>query len=149
MVLAHLRGPASFFPSCVILIGAEPHGRARHPQAVPPSGGPFRWPIRTSRNRDREDFKGRLRCLLGLPIAPTWCPTTLFDIGQIMAALGPMRTAPVRCSSRSSEARPQSVLKVLHVELDPQCVAGLTGDLPSITKVANEYRAYFTRRRAR
>jgi protein SCO1/2 len=107
-------------------------------------GGPFQLIDQDGRTVTEEDLKGRPSLVFfGFTHCPDVCPTTLFDISQIMAALGPDadRTRAVFITV-DPERDTQSVLKDYMSSFDPH-VSGLTGDLPAITKVAKEYRAYF------
>jgi protein SCO1/2 len=107
-------------------------------------GGPFRLTDQDGHVMTEEDLKGRPSLVFfGFTHCPDVCPTTLFDISQIMQALGPDadRTRAVFITV-DPERDTQEVLKDYLSSFDPH-VVGLTGDLPSITKVAKEYRAYF------
>src|ERR1700719_5064544 len=107
-------------------------------------GGPFRLTDQDGRIVTEANLKGRPSLVFfGFTHCPDVCPTTLFDISQIMAALGPDadRTRAVFITVDPERDTP-SVLKDYMSSFDPH-VSGLTGDLPSITAVAKEYRAYF------
>jgi protein SCO1 len=107
-------------------------------------GGPFRLTDQDGRVVTQEDLKGRPSLVFfGFTHCPDVCPTTLFDISQIMAVLGPDadRTRAVFITV-DPERDTQSVLKDYLSSFDPH-LTGLTGDLPAITTVAKEYRAYF------
>jgi protein SCO1/2 len=127
----------------VILIAREHMAAPGAPQAAA-IGGPFRLTDQDGRIVTEEDFKGRPSLVFfGFTHCPDVCPTTLFDISQIMRALGPDadRTRAVFITV-DPERDTQPVLKDYLSSFDPH-VSGLTGDLPSITAVAKEYRAYF------
>jgi protein SCO1/2 len=127
----------------VILIARNHMAEPGSPQAAA-IGGPFRLTDQDGRIVTEEDLKGRPSLVFfGFTHCPDVCPTTLFDISQIMAALGPDadRTRAVFITV-DPERDTQSVLKDYMSSFDPH-VSGLTGDLPAITKVAKEYRAYF------
>jgi protein SCO1 len=107
-------------------------------------GGPFRLTDQDGRIVTEADLKGRPSLVFfGFTHCPDVCPTTLFDISQIMQALGPDadRTRALFITV-DPERDTQSVLKDYMANFDPH-VSGLTGDLPSITAVAKEYRVYF------
>jgi protein SCO1/2 len=107
-------------------------------------GGPFRLIDQDGQTVTEEDLKGRPSLVFfGFTHCPDVCPTTLFDISEIMRALGPDadRTRAVFITV-DPERDTQSVLKDYLSSFDPH-VSGLTGDLPAITTVAKEYRAYF------
>jgi protein SCO1/2 len=107
-------------------------------------GGPFRLTDQDGRIVTEEDLKGRPSLVFfGYTNCPDFCPTTLFDISQVMHALGPDadRTRAVFITIDPERDTP-SVLKDYLSSFDPH-VSGLTGDLPSIATVAKEYRVYF------
>lgn len=107
-------------------------------------GGPFSLTDQDGRTVTEQDLKGHPSLVFfGFTHCPDVCPTTLFDISQVMAALGPDadRTHAVFITV-DPERDTQSVLKDYLSSFDPH-VSGLTGDLDEITKVAKEYRAYF------
>jgi len=107
-------------------------------------GGPFELTDQDGRTVTEQDLKGRPSLVFfGFTHCPDVCPTTLFDISQVMQALGPDadRTRAVFITV-DPERDTQSVLKDYLSSFDPH-VSGLTGDLAQITKVAKEYRVYF------
>ena len=126
----------------VVLIAREHLGTGA-PQAAA-IGGPFRLIDQDGRVVTEQDLKGRPSLVFfGYTHCPDVCPTTLFDISEIMRALGPDadRTRAVFIAV-DPERDTQEVLKDYLSSFDPH-VSGLTGDLPAITAVAKEYRAYF------
>jgi protein SCO1/2 len=127
----------------VILIARDHVTGSGAPQAAA-IGGPFRLTDQDGRIVTEADLKGRPSLIFfGFTHCPDVCPTTLFDISQIMAALGADadRTRAVFITV-DPERDTQAVLKEYLSSFDPH-VSGLTGDLPAITTVAKEYRAYF------
>jgi protein SCO1 len=126
----------------VVLIAREHLGTSA-PQAAA-IGGPFRLIDQDGRSVTEQDLKGRPSLVFfGFTHCPVVCPTTLFDISEIMRALGPDadRTRAVFITV-DPERDTQEVLKDYLSSFDPH-LSGLTGDLPAITAVAKEYRAYF------
>jgi protein SCO1/2 len=126
----------------VVLIAREHLGTSA-PQAAA-IGGPFRLIDQDGRSVTEQDLKGRPSLVFfGFTHCPVICPTTLFDISEIMRALGPDadRTRAVFITV-DPERDTQEVLKDYLSSFDPH-LSGLTGDLPAITAVAKEYRAYF------
>src|SRR5258707_6794996 len=113
-------------------------------QQVAAIGGPFKLTDQNGKAVTDQDLKGRPSLVFfGFTHCPDICPTTLFDISEIMRALGADadRTRAVFITV-DPERDTQSVLKDYLSSFDPH-VSGLTGDLPAITAVAKEYRAYF------
>jgi protein SCO1 len=144
----HLTMLAAFVAGLVLSLGAllllrEQTAEPGVPQAAA-IGGPFRLIDQDGRTVTEADLKGRPSLVFfGFTHCPDVCPTTLFDISQIIAALGPDadRTRAVFITV-DPERDTQDVLKGYLSSFDPH-VSGLTGDLPAITQVAKEYRAYF------
>ena len=133
---------AAFLAGAVLSVGVILVARDRPAAAA--VGGPFRLTDQDGRTVTDEDLKGRTSLVFfGFTHCPDVCPTTLFDISQIMHALGPDadRTRAVFITI-DPERDTQGVLKDYLSSFDPHVMA-LTGDLPSITTVAREYRAYF------
>ncbi|HEY4404508.1 MAG TPA: SCO family protein, partial [Xanthobacteraceae bacterium] len=150
MTLRHIRlltMLAAFVAGLVLSLGVLVLVREHMGRDVPQAasiGGPFRLMDQDGRTVTEEDLKGRPSLVFfGFTHCPDVCPTTLFDISQIMHVLGPEadRTRAVFITV-DPERDTQSVLKDYLTSFDPH-VSGLTGDLPAITKVAKEYRAYF------
>ncbi|MEA3151216.1 MAG: hypothetical protein QOD56_2155 [Gammaproteobacteria bacterium] len=127
----------------VLLLVREHMAAPGTPQAAA-IGGPFRLTDQDGRTVTEADLKGKPSLVFfGFTHCPDVCPTTLFDISQILHVLGPDadRTRVVFITV-DPERDTQGVLKDYLSSFDPH-VTGLTGDLPEITQVAREYRAYF------
>ena len=127
----------------VLLLVREHMAAPGAPQAAA-IGGPFRLTDQDGRTVTEADLKGKPSLVFfGFTHCPDVCPTTLFDISQILHVLGPDadRTRVVFITV-DPERDTQAVLKDYLSSFDPH-VTGLTGDLPEITQVAKEYRAYF------
>jgi protein SCO1/2 len=127
----------------VLLLVREHMAPPGAPQAAA-IGGPFRLIDQDGRTVTEADLKGKPSLVFfGFTHCPDVCPTTLFDISQILHVLGPDadRTRVVFITV-DPERDTQGVLKDYLSSFDPH-VTGLTGDLPEITQVAKEYRAYF------
>ena len=133
---------AAFLAGIVLSIGVILLARDRPQTAA--IGGPFRLTDQDGRIVTEQDLKGRpFLVFFGFTHCPDVCPTTLFDISQIMHVLGADadRTHAVFITV-DPERDTQSVLKDYLSSFDPH-VLGLTGDQPAIVAVAKEYRAYF------
>ena len=133
---------AAFLAGVVLSVGVILVARDRPAAAA--VGGPFRLTDQDGRTVTDEDLKGRTSLVFfGFTHCPDVCPTTLFDISQIMHALGPDadRTRAVFITI-DPERDTQGVLKDYLSSFDPH-LRGATGDLSAITAVAKEYRVYF------
>ena len=107
-------------------------------------GGPFRLIDQDGRVVTEQDLLGRASLVFfGYTHCPDVCPATMFEISQIMQALGPdADRARGVFITIDPERDTQPVLKDYMSSFDPH-ITGLTGDVPAITAVAKEYRAYF------
>jgi protein SCO1/2 len=107
-------------------------------------GGPFRLTDQEGRTVTEQDLKGHASLVFfGFTHCPDVCPTTLFDISEVMRALGPdanrLRAVFVTVDP---ERDTQPVLKDYLSSFDPH-LTGLTGDPAAIATVAKEYRVYY------
>jgi len=118
---------------------------------LPPSGpqaaaigGPFRLTDQNGRTVTEQDLNGHPSLVFfGFTHCPDVCPTTLFDISEVMRALGPdADRAHAVFITVDPERDTQQVLKDYLSSFDPH-LSALTGDLASIATVAKEYRVYF------
>jgi protein SCO1/2 len=107
-------------------------------------GGPFRLTDQDGRAVTEQDLKGRPALVFfGFTHCPEVCPTTLFDISEVMRALGPdADRARALFITIDPERDTAGALKDYMSSFDPH-VSGLTGDPVSIAAVAKEYRVYF------
>jgi protein SCO1 len=126
-----------------ILIASGRLGTASGPQAAA-IGGPFRLIDQNGRSVTEQDLKGEPSLVFfGFTHCPDICPTTLFDMSEVMHALGPdADRAHAVFITVDPERDTQAALKDYLSSFDPH-LFGLTGDLDAITAVAKEYRVYF------
>jgi protein SCO1 len=139
---------AAFLTGLVISLGAIliVSGRlstASGPQAAA-IGGAFRLIDQNGRTVTDRDLKGEPSLVFfGFTHCPDICPTTLFDISEVMHALGPdADRAHAVFITVDPERDTQPAMKDYLSSFDPH-LAGLTGGLDAITAVAKEYRVYF------
>jgi len=107
-------------------------------------GGPFQLIDQDGRTVTEQALLGRPSLVFfGYTHCPDVCPATMYDISQIMRALGPdADRARAVFITVDPERDTQPVLKDYMSSFDPH-ITGLTGDLDAITAVAKEYRVYF------
>jgi protein SCO1 len=120
-------------------------------RSVPPSGaqtaaigGPFSLTDQNGRTVTDQDFKGRpFLVFFGFTHCPDVCPTTLFEVSEILRKLGPDadRVAALFITVDPERDTP-SVMKDYLSSFDPH-LSGLTGDPAAVTAVAKAYRVYF------
>ena len=113
------------------------------PVGVPGVGGPFTLVDQDGRTVTERDFAGATHLLFfGFTHCPDVCPTTLQQISDVLAALGPkgkgMRVAFITVDPERDD--PAS-LKTYLSSFDPR-ITGLTGTPEQITAVEKAYRAY-------
>jgi len=112
-------------------------------QAVASVGGPFHLEDQNGKEVSDADMKGKpFLVFFGFTHCPDICPTTLFDISQVMKALGPDadRTGALFITVDPERDTP-TVLKDYLSSFDPH-LRGLTGDPTALNAAIKEYRVY-------
>jgi protein SCO1/2 len=137
---AFLGGLVLFFGAIVFIAGrgASPVG-----QAIASVGGPFHLEDQNGKTVSDADMKGHpFLVFFGFTHCPDICPTTLFDLSQLMHALGPDadRTGALFITVDPERDTP-AVLKDYLSNFDPH-LRGLTGDRASIDAAIKAYRVY-------
>ena len=143
MAAAFLAGLALCFG--VVLIVA---GRLSSPvaQQIAAIGGPFKLTNQNGQVVTDQDLKGHpFLVFFGFTHCPDVCPTTLFEVSEILRALGPdaNRTRALFITVDPERDTP-AVMKDYLSSFDPH-LSGLTGDPEAIAAVAKAYRVYFKR----
>jgi protein SCO1/2 len=121
-------------------------GRVSAPvaQQVAAVGGPFKLVDQDGRVVTDQDFKGRpFLVFFGFTHCPDICPTALFQVSEIMRALGrdADRTRALFITVDPERDTPK-VIKDYLSSFDPH-LTGLTGDPAEVAAVAKAYRVYF------
>jgi protein SCO1/2 len=127
----------------VILLVAQRTSTSSGPQ-IAAIGGPFQLVDQDGRRVTDEDFKGRpFLVFFGFTHCPEICPTTLFEISEILGKLGPDadRVRALFITVDPERDTPK-VMKDYLSNFDPH-LSGLTGDPDAIAAVAKSYRAIF------
>jgi protein SCO1/2 len=109
-------------------------------------GGPFSLTDQNGRTVTEEDFKGRpFLVFFGFTHCPDICPTTMFEISEIIKKLGPDadRVRALFITVDPERDKP-AALKDYLSSFDPR-ISAVTGDEAAIAAVAKAYRAYFKR----
>jgi protein SCO1/2 len=119
-------------------------GRAPVPVALPSAiGGPFKLVDQNAKPITEQDLKGQpFLVFFGFTHCPDICPTTLFEVSEILRALGP-QAKDVRALfvTVDPERDTPAVLKDYLSSFDPR-VVGVTGDAAAIAAVEKSYRVY-------
>lgn len=107
-------------------------------------GGPFRLVDQDGRTITERDFAGKpFLIFFGFTHCPDVCPTALFDISEVMRALGPDadKTAALFVSVDPERDTP-AVLKDYLSSFDPR-VRGAAPDADSLAAIAKTFRVYY------
>jgi protein SCO1 len=137
---AFLAGLFLFFAAILIVTGRAPSPVG---QAIAAVGGPFRLEDQSGKAVTDADMKGKpFLVFFGFTHCPDICPTTLFDMSQLMKELGPDadRTGALFITVDPERDTP-SVMKDYLSNFDPH-VRGLTGDRTAINAAIRAYRVY-------
>ena len=137
---------AAFLGGLFLFFGAIIFVTGRAPSPVGPAvavGGPFHLEDQNGKPVSDQDLKGRpFLVFFGFTHCPDICPTTLFEMSQLMHALGPdaERTAAVFITVDPERDTP-AVIKDYLSNFDPH-LRGLTGDQTSVNAALKAYRVY-------
>ena len=121
--------------------GTSFSGKVLQPAQI---GGPFRLVDQNGKHVTDQDLKGRpFLVFFGFTHCPDVCPTTLFDVSEVMRSLGPDadRTGALFITV-DPERDTAAALKEYLGSFDTH-VRGLTGDADALAAVAKEYRVYY------
>ncbi|MEA3071697.1 MAG: hypothetical protein QOD29_3143 [Alphaproteobacteria bacterium] len=113
-------------------------------QQIAAVGGPFKLIDQNGKAVSDQDLKGRpFLVFFGFIHCPDVCPTTLFDVSEMLRALGPDadRTRALFITVDPERDTP-AVMKDYLSSFDPH-LSGLTGDPAAIATVAKAYRVYY------
>ena len=139
---------AAFLAGLVLCFGVALmlSGRLSAPvaQQIAAIGGPFKLTDQNGRTVSDQDLKGRpFLVFFGFTHCPDVCPTTLFDVSELMRSLGPdADRARALFITVDPERDTPAVMKDYLSSFDPH-LAGLTGDAAGIAAVAKAYRVYY------
>lgn len=106
-------------------------------------GGPFQLVDQDGKPMSEQDMKGKpFLVFFGYTHCPDVCPATLFEVSEVMRALGPdaARAAALFVTVDPERDTP-AVLKDYLASFDPS-VRGLTGDRKAIEGAEKAYRVY-------
>jgi protein SCO1/2 len=135
---AFLSGLVLFFGAILFITGRAPIG-----SAVAAVGGPFHLEDQSGKVVTEQDMKGKpFLVFFGYTHCPDVCPTTLFDMSQVMKKLGPDAD---RINALFITVDPErdtpALMKDYMSNFDPH-LRGLTGDQAAINTAIKEYRVY-------
>ena len=127
----------------VVLLVTGRDGVPNMPQ-VAAIGGPFSLTDQNGRTVTEQDLKGKpFLVFFGFTNCPDFCPTTMFEISEVLKKLGPAadRTRALFITVDPERDTP-AALKDYVSSFDPRIIA-LTGEPEAIAAVAKAYRAYY------
>jgi protein SCO1/2 len=138
---AGLAGLVLSFTIVLLMNGTSLSPSVRQAAAI---GGPFRLTDQNGKTFTDQDLKGRpFLVFFGFTHCPEVCPTTLFEVSEILRKLGPdADRVGALFVTVDPERDTAPVLKDYLSSFDPH-LAGLTGDLADVAAVAKAYRVYF------
>jgi protein SCO1 len=133
---------AAFLAGLILVLSAVVY--LARPSASPIGpGGPFHLEDQTGRPVSDQDMKGRpFLVFFGYTHCPDICPTTLFEISEVMKALGKDadRTRALFITVDPERDTP-AALKDYLSNFDPH-LRGLTGDRAAVDAALKAYRVY-------
>ena len=105
-------------------------------------GGPFTLIASDGRTVTQKDFSGEPTLIFfGYTHCPDVCPATLFEMSEVLRALGPDKKAAAVFITVDPERDTPDVLKDYLASFDPRIV-GVTGSREQIDPVLKEFRVY-------
>lgn len=138
---------AAFMSGLVLFFGAILFVTGRAPSPIGPAvaavGGPFHLEDQDGKAVTDADMKGKpFLVFFGFTHCPDVCPTTLFDISQVLHTLGAdaNRTGALFITVDPERDTP-AVIKDYLSNFDPH-LRGLTGDRASVEAAIKAYRVY-------
>lgn len=138
---------AAFLSGLVLVLGVILLITGRTGPLPPPSasvGGPFRLVDQDRRTVTEQDLKGKPALIFfGFTHCPDVCPTTLFEVSEILRALGPDadRVRALFITVDPERDTPEKMKEYLS-SFDPHLTA-LTGDPEAVAAAAKAYRVYW------
>ena len=137
----------AFLCGLVLVFGAILLGSGRAPSPIGPAiaavGGPFHLEDQNGKPVSDADMKGRpFLVFFGFTHCPDVCPTTLFDVSQVLHQLGKdADRAGALFITVDPERDTPAVLKEYLSNFDPH-LRGLTGDPAAVAAAIKAYRVY-------
>jgi protein SCO1/2 len=105
-------------------------------------GGPFTLTASDGHTVTQKDFSGEPTLIFfGYTHCPDVCPATLFEMSEVLRALGPDKKAAALFITVDPERDSPDVLKDYLASFDPRIV-GVTGSRQQIDPVLKEFRVY-------
>jgi protein SCO1/2 len=138
---AFLMGLVVCFGAVFMLTGRSPTQVAVQPATI---GGPFKLIDHNGNPVSDTDFKGKpFLIFFGFTHCPDVCPTTLFEVSEVMRKLGSDadKTGALFITVDPQRDTP-AVMKDYLSSFDPH-LRGVSGDAETLAAVAKAYRVYY------
>ena len=138
VLAAFVAGLAACFAAVVLLLPDRPIAQQ---SAV---GGPFKLTDQDGKPVSDLNFRGKpFLVFFGFTHCPDVCPTTLFEVSEVMRKLGPDadKTAALFITVDPERDTPDKLTEYLS-SFDPH-LRGATGNLDTVAAVAKAYRVYY------
>jgi len=138
---AFVAGLVLFSAAAFLISGRSPVLTAPGPSAI---GGPFKLVDQDGRTVTDESMKGRpYLVFFGFTHCPDICPTTLFEVSELLTKLGPDadRVGALFVTVDPARDTPAKLKDYLS-SFDPR-LRGLTGDDAAVAAMTKAYRVYF------
>jgi protein SCO1/2 len=120
------------------LVGGKSGGGAQSSAAI---GGPFQLKSGEQTITDADLRGAPFLVFFGYTHCPDVCPTTLFQMSEVLRALGPDAKIKALFITVDPERDTPDLVKAYAGNFDPRII-GLSGDRAAIDKVVAEYRVY-------
>jgi protein SCO1 len=139
MLAGFLAGVASIVLVVILVSGRDPVPSA----GAAAIGGPFSLTDQNGRTVTDKDLRGHpFLVFFGFTHCPDVCPTSLFEISEVLGRLGPdAQKVSALFVTIDPERDTPAAMKDYLSSFNPR-VVGLTGDPAAIAAVAKEYRVY-------
>jgi len=137
---------SAFCAGLLLFLGVLLYATGQFSGATPGTsavGGPFKLTDQNGQTITEADLKGKpFLVFFGYTHCPDVCPTTLFDVSEVMRSLGKDadRTKALFITVDPERDTP-AVLKDYLSSFDPHLI-GATGDETALNRVEKEYRVY-------
>ena len=128
----------------VLLLGALGWVALRGPNStgIPGIGGPFALVDQAGKTVTEQTLLGKPTLMFfGYTHCPDVCPTTLFQLSELLKALGPQPGVNAVYVTVDPERDTTQVMADYLTSFDPHIVA-LTGDRPAVDAMLKAYRVY-------
>jgi protein SCO1 len=147
LLLKMLKNPRLILPALLIVISLAALGAAAFLMTKDPPrqalvGGPFTLVAQDGRTVTDKDYLGKpLLVFFGYTHCPDVCPTTLFQVSEILHALGPDAKVAALFVTVDPERDTPAVLKDYVSSFDSR-VTGLSGAREQVDAAIRAYRVY-------